>query len=367
MGSAAALHLARQGQRTLVLERFGVAHDRGSSHGLTRIIRLAYFEHPSYVPLLRRAFELWRDLERQAGEPILHVTGSLDAGPVDSRTVSGSIRSCREHDLPYDVLTPGDLAARFPAYRLPAGHVGVFQPDGGFLVPERCIAASLELARVAGADVRPAEGVVRWEAKRGAVTVDTARGTYEAGQLVVAAGAWAPALVPSLGPLLTPERQVVAWFDVADRDAFAPERFPVFNLEWEGEHWYGFPEFSAPGFKVGCYHHRREAVDPERLDRAHVDDDDLALLRPLVRACFAGAQDEVLQAKVCIFTNTPDEDFIIDRLPGSPEVLIASACSGHGFKFAAVVGEIVADLIARGSTTHDIARHALARFPQLSA
>jgi sarcosine oxidase len=287
MGSAVAYELSRRGQRVLVLEQFAVGHGRGSSHGLTRIIRLAYFEHPSYVPLLHRAFERWRDLEHASGRALLHVTGSIDAGPVDSRTVQGSLHSCDVHGLPHEVLTAAELSARCPGYVLPPEYLAVLQPDGGFLIPEACIAAHVELAMGAGADVRPNEKVVSVEpTPSGGVVVHTASQRFEAGQAVVAAGAWLGVLVPALGALVRAERQVLAWFAVADRDAFAPSLFPVFNLDHDGEHWYGFPEFGVPGFKLGCYHHLRERVDPDALDRDAVRPRDLELLRRGVAGCF---------------------------------------------------------------------------------
>jgi sarcosine oxidase len=252
MGSAAAYHLAKRGKRVLVLEQFGIAHERGSSHGLTRIIRLAYFEHPSYVPLLRRAFELWRDLEHASGRRLLYVTGSIDAGLADSRTVRGSLQSCAVHDLPHQVLTAAELSARCPGYALPHDYLAVLQPDGGFLIPEACIEAHVALAMAAGADVRTGAKILTLAATPGGgVVVHTAEERFEAAQVVVAAGAWLPILLPAMGPLLRVERQVLAWFDTADRDAFSPARFPVFNLDHDGEHWYGFPEFGVPGFKFG--------------------------------------------------------------------------------------------------------------------
>ncbi|MGQ0648487.1 MAG: N-methyl-L-tryptophan oxidase [Gemmatimonadaceae bacterium] len=363
MGSAAAYHLTRRGKRVLALERHGIAHDLGSSHGITRIIRLAYFEHPSYVPLLRRAYELWRELQSAFGEQLLHITGSIDAGEERSRTFSGSLASCTAHDLPHEVLTSAQLSARFPGYQLPPGHRAVLQPEGGFLLPEPCIEAHIELARAGGADVRAHERAFEWEVTaEGTVMVETELGVYEAEQLVIAAGAWTGQLVPSLGTLLTPERQVLGWFGIEDRDVFAPQHFPVFNLDFDGRHWYGFPEFAVPGFKVGCYHHLREAVDAEDPDWRPVSRHDIDLLRSCVRQCFPAADGDLVMSKVCLFTNTPDEDFIIDRLPGSPQVVIASPCSGHGFKFASVIGEIVADLVTRGGTAHDIARHRVSRF-----
>lgn len=366
MGSAAAYQLAKRGKRVLVLEQFGVAHERGSSHGLTRIIRLAYFEHPSYVPLLRRAFDLWRELERASIRTLLHVTGSIDAGLPDSRTVRGSLESCEVHGLPHEVLTAAELSARYPAYVLPPDYLAVLQPDGGFLVPEACIEAHVALAIASGADVRTREKVVSLTGTPGGgVVVHTTSERFEAAQAVVAAGAWLPVILPALGPLVRAERQVLAWFAISDRDAFVPSRFPVFNLDHDGEHWYGFPEFEVPGFKFGCYHHLREAVDPDALNRDDVRERDIGLLRRCVAACFPAANGEVLMTRVCLFTNTPDEHFVLDRFPDAPQIVVVSPCSGHGFKFASVVGEIVADLVQRDATSHDITLHRFARFSPL--
>jgi sarcosine oxidase len=361
MGTAAACHLAARGQRVLVLERFGLAHDRGSSHGLTRIIRLAYFEHPSYVPLLRRAFELWRALERQAGERLLHVTGGLDVGAAGSMVFEGSLRSCLEHDLPHEVLRGAELRRRFPAWHVEDEAAAVFQPDGGFLIPERCLLAHAAAARAAGAVIREHEPVLAWEAARGSVRVRTAQGDYEAGQLVLSAGAWMASLLPGLAPLMRPERQVLGWFSIEQPEPFQPARFPVFVHQAEEGIFYGFPQFDVPGFKIGRFHHLGEAVDPATLDRTcHPADE--AVLRAAVSRYFPGANGPVLHTAVCMFTNTPDEHFIIDRHPDAPEVLVVSPCSGHGFKFCSVIGEIVADLVTRGTTRHDLAAFRLDRF-----
>jgi sarcosine oxidase len=206
--------------------------------------------------------------------------------------------------------------------------------------------------------------VIGWDTTATGVRVTTERAIYDAGQLVIAAGSWTQAMVPSLSPLLSPERQVLAWFDVADPELFAPSRFPVFNLDFDDRHWYGFPEHGTPGFKIGCYHHLREQVDPDTLDRTAVTERDLSLLRDLVHRCFPAADGNPLLTKVCLFTNTPDEHFILDRLPEAPAVVVASACSGHGFKFCSVVGEIVADLVERDTTHHDIGLHRLSRFAE---
>lgn len=361
MGSAAAYHLATRGLRVLALEQHDLGHGFGSSHGLTRIIRLAYFEDPSYVPLLRRAFTLWRDLQEGMDEPLLHVTGGLDVGAAGSQVFEGSLRSCREHDLPHEVLDATALAARFPGWRPAPSAMAVYQPDAGFLTPERCIHAYAERARSLGADIRTRERLVDYTASGGHVRVRTDRGQYEAAQLVLSAGPWMPELAPALRELLVPERQVLGWFDIADRARFAPSAFPVFVFEAEEGTYYGFPEYGVPGFKIGRYHHLDERVRPESVDRdCHRRDE--AALRAAVSRYFPSANGEMLSSAVCMFTNTPDEHFIIDRAPNAPEVLLVSPCSGHGFKFCSVIGEICADLVQHGTTVHDISLFALGRF-----
>lgn len=362
MGSAATYHLARRGLSVVGLERHALGHDRGSSHGLSRIIRLAYFEHPSYVPLLRRSFALWRALEEESGERLLHVTGALDVGLPGSRVLEGSLQSCQMHELPHEVLTADDVNRRFPGYHLPAGYKAVFQPDGGFLEPEKCIQSYAASASRLGADIRTGVPVISWSRTVDGVVVRLPDEDIRARRLVICAGAWTPALVPSLAPLLRPERQVVAWFAVRDNDAFAPVRFPVFVMQTPEGYYYGFPQHGVPGFKMGKYHHRSESVDPDTMDRSVTADDEI-VLRECVRSFFPAADGEVARASTCIFTNTPDEHFIIDRLPGASEVLVVSACSGHGFKFCSVIGEIVADLVTRGQTAHDISLFRLGRFP----
>ena len=361
MGSAAAYHLAARGLRVLALEQHDLGHGVGSSHGLTRIIRLAYFEDPSYVPLLRRAFALWRELESGLAEPLLHITGGLDVGTVGSVVFEGSLRSCREHDLPHEVLDATALAARFPGWRPAANAMAVYQPDAGFLTPERCIQTHADRARSLGAEIRTRETMLAYEARGGSVRVRTDRGEYEAAQLVLTAGPWMADLAPALRPLLTPERQVLGWFEIADRARFAPSAFPVFVLEADEGTFYGFPEYGVPGFKIGRYHHLDERVHPDTMDRAcHPRDE--AALREAVSRYFPAANGALRSSAACLFTNTPDEHFIIDRAPGAPEVLLVSPCSGHGFKFSSVIGEICADLVVHGTTAHNIELFRLARF-----
>jgi sarcosine oxidase len=361
MGSAALYHLAARGQRALGLERFDVPNDMGSSHGITRIIRLAYYEDPAYVPLLRRSYELWRELQSQAGEQILYVVGSVDAGPPTSAVVEGSLRSCAEHDLPHEVLTSAELTQRYPGYHLPSETVAVFQPDGGFLLPERCIVDHVVLAQGHGAEVHGRERVLEWQPRSYGVRVTTDHGAYDAERLVITAGAWANTLIEPAAKLLVPERQVLAWLQPRRLDLFQPERFPVFNLIVDEGRYYGYPVFGVPGFKFGRYHHRDERVDPETIDREGRPDDE-NLLRVFAERYFPDGAGPTMALKVCMFTNSPDEHFIIDRHPDYPQVSFAAGFSGHGFKFCSVIGEILADLATRGSTSHDVGLFRLARF-----
>src|SRR5262249_30734447 len=230
MGSAAVYHLARRGARVLGIEQFGIPHDRGSSHGHSRIIRLPYWEHPAYVPLVRRAYDLWRGLERRAGGPLLIVTGSIDGGLPDSRTIRGSLAAARASGLAHDLLDAAALRARFPGYRLPDDHVAVFQPDGGFLVPERCVVAHVSRARALGAEIHTEEQVLDWTASGDRVEVTTAGHRYSGAQLVITAGPWLAKAVPALAPRLTVERQVVVWTRPLRPELFAADRFPVFYI-----------------------------------------------------------------------------------------------------------------------------------------
>jgi len=351
MGSAALFHLARRGRRVLGLERFDVPNELGSSHGVTRIIRLAYYEHVAYVPLLRRAFELWRELQALADEQLLHVTGSIDAGPPDQLVFAGSLRSCEEHGLPHEVLDAPELSRRFPAYRPEPDVRAVLQPDGGFLLSERCIVAHVQAALAHGAEVHAREHVTGWEPAGEGVRVRTDRAEYEAERLVLTTGAWMAELT---GLPVVAERQVLAWLQPLRPELFAPDRFPVFNLQLdEDDRYYGFPVFGIPGFKFGRYHHLRERGAADTLDREPRADDE-RLLRSFAERSFPDGAGPVLTLKTCLFENSPDEHFLLDRLPEAPQVVVGGGFSGHGFKFCSAVGEILADLAIDGETRHDI-------------
>ncbi len=361
MGSAVAYHLARRGKRVLGLERFDIPHDMGSSHGYTRIIRLAYYEDPSYVMLLHRAYELWEDLERISGEKLLHITGSIDAGPADSWVFKGSLQSCVEHGLPHEVLTGAELTERFPGYRFPHELLALYQPKGGFLTPERTIVSYVNAAMALGADIHGREEVLEWEPVGDGVRVRTNRGFYEADRLIITAGAWDSVQLDLLQGLAVPERQVLAWFQPHRPEYFTPATFPVFNVLTDEGRFYGFPVFGVPGFKLGKYHHFEETEHPDTLDREpHEYDEDV--LRNFTARHFPDACGATMSLKSCMFTNTPDKHFIIDMHPTWPQVSFAAGFSGHGYKFVSVIGEVMADLAERGYSRHNIDLFRLDRF-----
>jgi sarcosine oxidase len=362
MGAQTCLRLAERGQRVLGIERFDIPHNMGSSHGVNRIIRLAYFEHPSYVPLLRRAYELWRDLETRAGEQLLYITGSMDIGPKGAAVIEGSLASCREHDLRHEVLSAAEVMRRFPGYSLPADYEAVFQGDGGFVASERAIVAAVNLAMAMGARIRAREPLIDYAPlPGGGVHVRTSKGTYEAGRLVLSSGGWIGEHVPALAQTAVPERQVLGWFQPRTPEHFRLGAFPVSNLKCDIGHFYQFPVWHVPGFKIGLYHHLHETGTADAISREPTLADE-AILREGLRRFFPDADGDCLALRACLFTNTPDEHFIIDTLPDFPEVVVASPCSGHGYKFASVMGEILADLASGKRPRFDLSLFGMRRF-----
>ncbi|WP_224336506.1 N-methyl-L-tryptophan oxidase [Haloprofundus halobius] len=362
MGSAASYHLARRGLDVLGLERYDVPHTHGSSHGITRIIRRAYYEHPSYIPLIERAYELWDDLAERSGRPVIHRTGSVDAAPEGNVVFEGSLRSCEEYDIPHEVLTGAELGERFPGYALPDNYLALYQPDGGFVVPEQAIVAHVEAAQREGAEIRAREPVDGWEeTPDGGVRVETADATYEADRLVLAAGAWNCKFADALDGLAVPERQVLAWFQPKTPRLFQPAEFPVWNLSVPEGRFYGLPVYDVPGMKLGKYHHRDEQVDPDEWN-TEPDPEDEALLHSFAERYFPEGAGPTMRLATCMFTNSPDEHFILDTLPEHPQVAVGAGFSGHGFKFASVVGEVLADLAVDGETDHPIEMFRFDRF-----
>lgn len=367
MGSATAYQLAARGQRVLGLEQYRPAHDQGSSHGQSRIIRLAYLEDPGYVPLLLRAYELWEATEREAGETLLTITGGLMLGQANSRVFSGSLRSANQHNLEFEILDAAEIHRRFPQFTPGPNVKALYEPRGGVLYPEASITAQLRLAAAHGATLRYEEPVMSWEAAPSGdrVRVTTARGSYEAARLVISAGVWAGRLLADLQLPLSAQRNVLYWFDPeGDHAPFQPDRCPIYI--WEGEErmsFYGFPELPGTphGVKVAFHNYGPECT-PETIDR-EVHASEVQRIRDwMAERVPALAQGRLLGTSTCMYTLTPDQHFLLDLHPRHPQVVIGSPCSGHGFKFASVVGEILADLAIDGSTRHPIDMFAIRRF-----
>ena len=353
MGSAAAHQLSRRGLRTLGLDRFGPAHDRGSSHGGSRIVRQAYFEDPAYVPLLLRAYQLWEQLAADSGTELLTVTGGLMIGAPESRTVAGSVRSAEQWGLAHEMLDAAEIRRRFPTMTPEPSSVALYEAKAGFTRPEATVAAHLDLAARSGAELRFAEPVTGWRGASGGVRVSTGRGEYEAGQLVLCPGAWAPQLLADLGVPLTVERQVQYWFAPhGGPAAFRPARHPIYIWEYdEGAQFYGFPA-TEEGAKVAFFR-GGELCTPETIDRT-VHPAEVERMREALRPRIPALAGPLLRAATCMYTDTADEHFVIGRHPAHENVTVACGFSGHGFKFVPVVGEVVADLVTEGATRHPI-------------
>lgn len=364
MGAAAAHHLARRGRRVLGIERFGLPHQMGSSHGYTRLLRVAYAEGAAYVPLVRRARDLWLDLGREIGRPLFETTGSLDIGRLDGDQVPSALASSKANGLDHELLDAAEIMRRHPAWRLPSDLVGLHQPEGGFVRSEAAILAHATLAAADGAALMTNTRVLAVEETgAGTARIVTDAGTFEAGQVVIAAGAWIGALVPALARHLDPRRIPIGWFATARPELFAAERFPIWTLEVEEGGFYGAPIDGHPGVKIGgpsSAKHPEWSVDPETAPRGPLPGDEAGIRSALSRYLPDG-DGAALLVQGCLVTYTADEHFVIDRVPGFPAALVLSCCSGHGFKFASVVGEIAADLVTTDATRHAIDRFALAR------
>jgi sarcosine oxidase len=350
-GSAASYHLAKRGLDVLGIDRFSRGHTLGSSGGLSRIIRLSYYEHPDYVPLLRRAWDLWRELERESGETLLTQTGGLYIGPPEGELVPGALLSARTHGLAHEMLDAAELRRRYPLFHIDDDWLGLFEVQAGWLAPERSIETHLRMAERHGATLRFDEPVLSWERDGAGVLVKTTRGAYRAERLVLTAGAWMPELLPALAPHLWVERNVLFWFEPTERveefaklpvwimeDVTRTQRFPAHRM------YYGFPYDPEHGFKLAGLRFG-DRVDPNTVEREPRGIDE-ERVREFLRRRIPLADGERRLAKVCMYTNSPDTFFIIDRMPEAP-VVFASACSGHGFKFASAIGELLAGMASR--------------------
>ncbi len=365
MGSAAAYHLAARGKRVLGIDRYTGAHDKGSSHGDSRIIRQAYHENPAYVPLVQRAYQLWEQLESDTASDLLRLTGGLMIGPPGSSVVSGTIASATGHSLPYQELDANELKRRYPVLNPRPDEHAVFELRAGFLRPEAAVCAHLEMAVRCGAELHFEEQVESWYAKTSTlgVEVTTSRGIYSADHLVVAPGAWAPDLLRDLAVPFEIRRHVMLWFQPADIEPFSPERFPIYIWDVNGvDCFYGFPATDGPNEGVkAAMHSGGDRCTAGTIDRT-ISERDVTELRSYLTRFIPALDACVGKAAACMYTLTPDEHFVLALHPAYPQVAIAAGFSGHGFKFTSVVGEVLADLATEGTTAHPISLFSPARF-----
>lgn len=354
VGSAAMFHLARRGLRVLGLDRFEGGHDRGSSHGQTRIIRQAYFEHSDYVPLLRRAYELWPQLEEKCGEQLYHEVGLLEIGPRDGIVLPGVMKSAREHNLEIDELAGTEVSRRFPGFVIPDGHDAVFEKRAGYLLVEQCVLAHLNEAKKLGADLRTGEAVTGWKTNGSGVTVQTESSEFNAGCLVITAGAWASQMLTELGIPLRVVIKHLHWY-ANDSDEFRKDKgCPTFFCETDdGSYFYGLPQIDDRGLKIAEHSGGSQVNNPLTADR-QVDLHDRRRVEEFLVQHLPGVSTTPTEHTTCFYTLSPDEHFIVDRHPQHKQIVFAAGLSGHGFKFSGVLGDVLSDLVIDGKTDQSI-------------
>jgi sarcosine oxidase len=353
VGSAALFQLARRGVSVLGIDRFTPGHDRGSSHGESRIIRQAYFEHPDYVPLLRRTYTLWQELEERAQSQLYFPVGLLEIGPATGTVVPGVLESARKYAVEVEQLAEQEVTQRFPGFKLPPNCQAVFEPQAGYLLVEPAVQAQARLAQEDGAQLHAGEGVLSWRVVGNGVEVVTDCDTYSAGCLVVSTGAWSTSLLQGLGVRLRVLRKHLYWYAIAGSHVGRPAEVPAFLYEMPQGVFYGVPGVQPAEIKVGEHSGGSEVLDPLSDTRAE-DECDRQRVDTFVAACLRGVSNRITRRSVCFYTMSPDEHFIVDRLPTAPQVVFAAGLSGHGFKFTPVLGEILADLVLDGKTTQPI-------------
>jgi sarcosine oxidase len=371
MGSAALFQLAKRGARVLGIDRFAPPHDLGSSHGDTRITRIAIGEGAHYTPLVRRSHELWREIERETGADLLTQCGELiisSPNPAAETHVAGffqnTVEAARMHGVDHEMLDSSQIRARFPRFNISGFEFAYFEPEAGFVRPEACIAAQLSLAEKNGAAIQYNEAAFGVDAGPHGVSVKTERGFYRADKIIVATGAWLPRLLG--GPfenLLKVYRQVLHWFDIdGDESAFEPARFPVFIWELPDlrQGVYGFPVVDR-GFKIATEQYA-VTVQPDATDRIVTPAEIAAMHCKFVAPYLDGVSDRSIKTATCLYTVTPDAGFILDHLPATGRIIMASCCSGHGFKHSAAIGEILADMAQGRECPFDLSLFRLTRF-----
>lgn len=369
MGAATCYYLARRGYKILGLEQFDIPHEQGSHTGQSRIIRKAYFEHPDYVPLLQNAYDNWSGLEQDAGIQLFHRTGLAYFGPKKNGLLSGVRQSARLYHIPIQNLSREEASNRFPPFQIPDSFETIFEPDAGFVLPEKTISVCYELALRSGAEIRTREKVVNWKKEEDSISVTTPTDTYYAKKLIITAGGWAGQLLPALQNKLRVTRQTIAWIKPQKWDSFTPKTFPTWVIadpDFPGI-FYGFPILSTAhhqgpaGLKI-AHHTPGQPIDPDQKS-SEIPEKDIATIQYALRKYLPEGDGPILSIKTCLYTNTPDENFIIDYLPGyDKSVVIACGFSGHGFKFAPMIGELLTDLAMEERTSQSISFLSINRF-----
>jgi sarcosine oxidase len=365
MGSSAAYHLSKTGKKILVLDRFTPPHNLGSSHGQSRIIREAYFESPVYVPLVQEAYELWYQLEKESNKRLLLKTGGLMLGTMDSKVVQGALLSAQTYDLPYEYLSSNEIKKRFPGFNPTNDTVGIYEKNAGILFPEECIETNLQLAKNSNVTFRYDEIVTRIRYNNNEVEIVTNKEKYTVAKAIVSAGAWLNELFPDLHLPLVVARQVLFWFKCRKEDSkkFLPGDFPVYIWQPEKEKiFYGFPDL-GDGIKIAI-HHGGKQTNPNAIDR-QVTDEEISEMVSVTKHYF-DVQISFNYSAICMYTNTPDEDFIIDYYPANKNIIIASPCSGHGFKFSSAIGKLLCDMALEEPLSFDISVFNISRLIEIS-
>jgi sarcosine oxidase len=363
VGSATAYHLARRGAKVLGLEQFSPAHDRGSSHGETRVIRQAYFEHPDYVPLLLRAYELWRELEETAGIDLLHQVGLLQVGPPEGPVVRGVLEAARLHKLSVESLTSDEIPRRFAGLRAPPEAIGVFEPAAGYLKVERCVLAHIAAAKASGAELRFNVPVRSWQATPHEVRVVTDQDEFTAANLILAAGPYAPQILRSLNIPLVVRRKHLYWFPTSDQSYHETSGCPTFLYDLPHGVFYGFPQVDDLGVKV-AEHSGGEVVTDPAADPKAADVADLARVEDFLKEHLPGVGGPINRRSVCFYTMSPDEHFVVAHHPQHQNIVFAAGLSGHGFKFTSVLGQALVDLALDGHTSLPIGFLSVSRFAE---
>jgi sarcosine oxidase len=363
MGASTCFHLAKSGIDVLGLEQFDIPHTLGSSHGHSRMIRKAYFEHPNYVPLLHRAYALWEEIETLSGRRLLHRVGGVFMGPAEGTLVGGALTAAKRHHLPHELLTAAELRCRWPQFVVPEDWNAFVEPDSGFLLPERAVSTYAELAMQRGARIHGREPVREWKREGSCYLVRTDQATYAAQRLVFCGGAWSGALLRTLNIPLKVTRQVLAWVWPQVPQEFVLGRIPVWGIDsQDGGLYYGFPMIDeSPGFKYAHHLPTADAVDPNTVSRSPTPEDRESVARILPKF-LPQADGPLLSLQTCLYTNSPDGHFIIDKLPGEEDVYIACGFSGHGFKVASVIGAALAEAVSSGTFDPSLDFLSLARF-----